>query len=141
MIWSPLAGGFLSGKYTREDPTGGGGRLADFSFPPLDRELGYDVVDELRRIADARDATPAQVSLAWLLAKPHVSTVLVGASRMDQLEGNIAAADLDLGEDEVSALDELTAPSAVYPNWLPGDPATEEMLRNGRKATSQTEVQ
>jgi aryl-alcohol dehydrogenase-like predicted oxidoreductase len=136
LVWSPLSGGFLSGKYTREDPTGGGGRLSSFSFPPIDRERGYDVVEVLRRIAADRAVAPAQVALAWLLAKPLVSTVLVGASRMAQLHDNLAAADLRLAADEVAALDEVSATPPVYPNWMPSghDELTLEVLDRRRAA-------
>lgn len=118
MVWSPLASGFLSGKYTRHDPSGGGGRLIGFDILPVDRDKGYDVVDRLKAIAAARRATPAQVAIAWLLAKTHVTTVLVGASRMTQLEDNLGAADLALTADEVAGLDSLTAPTPTYPNWF-----------------------
>ncbi len=97
MVWSPLAGGFLSGKYTREDPTGGGGRLTGFDFIPFDRERGYDLVEVLRQIAaDKQGVTPAQVALAWLLHQPQVASVLVGASSAAQLDDNLAAADVSL---------------------------------------------
>lgn len=119
-VWSPLAGGFLSGKYTREDPTGGGGRLARFSIPPVDRERGYDVVDRLRAVADGHGASVAQVALAWLLTRDGVTSVIVGASRLQQLERNLPAVDLRLAEDELAALDALTAPVGVYPNWRLG---------------------
>src|SRR5690242_10982004 len=94
MVWSPLAGGFLTGKYTRDNPQGDGGRLTGFDFLPYDREHGHKVVDQLRVIANAHQASPAQVALAWLLAKPHVATLLIGANKMAQLEDNLAAADL-----------------------------------------------
>jgi aryl-alcohol dehydrogenase-like predicted oxidoreductase len=118
MVWGPLASGFLSGKYTRDNPAPEGTRRSRFAFPPVDVERGYDVVDALREVAAARGATPAQVALAWLLTCPFVSTVIVGASRMSQLEENLAAAGLVLGEEEVRRLDQLTAPAAIYPNYM-----------------------
>jgi aryl-alcohol dehydrogenase-like predicted oxidoreductase len=119
MVWSPLAGGFLSGKYTREDPTGGGGRLAGFDFIPFDRERGHDLVDVLRQIAsDRQEVTPAQVALAWLLHQPHVAAVLVGASSAAQLDDNLAAAAVSLSAEELGQLDRLTAPAAAYPGWF-----------------------
>ncbi len=117
-VWSPLAGGFLSGKYTRENPGGDGGRLTGFDFIPFDREHGYDVVDRLREIGKQHSASPAQVALAWLLSRPHVASVLVGASKIDQLDNNIGAAQLELSTDELIALDKLTEPPAPYPNWF-----------------------
>jgi aryl-alcohol dehydrogenase-like predicted oxidoreductase len=118
MVWSPLAGGFLTGKYTRRDPQGGGGRLSGFDVIPFDRERGYDVVDRITEIGRAHGASPAQVALAWLLVKRHVTSVLVGASRPSQLDDNLGAARLALSADEVSALDALTAPAPTYPNWF-----------------------
>lgn len=118
MVWSPLAGGFLTGKYTKENPQGDGGRLTGFDFLPYDREHGYKVVDRLRAIGKAHQATPAQIALAWVLAKPHVATILIGANKMSQLEDNLAAADLRLSAEELAELDTLTAPAPVYPNWF-----------------------
>ncbi len=118
MVWSPLAGGFLSGKYTRQDPGGGGGRLTGFDFLPFDRERGYDLVERMREIGAGHGASPAQVALAWLLARPFVSSILVGASRVGQLDDNLHAATLALSAAEVAALDEMTAPPPVYPHWF-----------------------
>lgn len=117
-VWSPLAGGLLSGKYSRENPQGGGGRLNSLELLPHNREQAYDVVDELRRIGQARNASPAQLSIAWLLAKRTVSSVLIGANKIAQLEDNLAAAELQLSEEEVARLDALTAPPIPYPNWF-----------------------
>jgi aryl-alcohol dehydrogenase-like predicted oxidoreductase len=118
MVWSPLAGGFLSGKYTRDDPRGAGGRLTGFDFLPFDRERGYDLVERLREIGRAHDATPAQVALAWLLARRAVASVLVGASRPQQLADNLAAAALALDDAALAELDALTAPAPIYPGWF-----------------------
>jgi aryl-alcohol dehydrogenase-like predicted oxidoreductase len=118
LVWSPLAGGFLTGKYTRENPHGDGGRLTGFDMLPYDREKGHQVVDKLRAIAGTYDATPAQVALAWLLSKRAVCSVLVGASKMSQLEDNLGAADLRLREQHLRELDEITAPTSIYPNWF-----------------------
>ena len=131
MVWSPLAGGFLSGRYTRESPDGGGGRLASFDFIPTDREQGWKTIDAMKEIARAHGGTPAQVAIAWLLAKPHVATVLLGASKMHQLEDNLGAATLRLSADEVARLDELTQPRLPYPNWFiagTGDAAVQAAL-------------
>ena len=118
VVWSPLASGFLSGRYTRQDPTGGKGRLTGFDILPIDKEKGYDLIDRMREIANEHRATVAQVALAWLLAKPYVSTILVGASKLAQLDDNLGAANVHLSLDEVSKLDELTAPTPLYPNWF-----------------------
>ncbi|GHO58117.1 oxidoreductase [Ktedonobacter robiniae] len=119
LVWSPLAGGFLSGKYTREQPKVSDGRLTSFDYLSLlliDREKGYVVVDKLRDIAVThRDATPAQVALAWLLAKPYVSSVIIGASKSEQFADNLAATNLSLTTEEIEALDTLTEPKPLYP--------------------------
>jgi aryl-alcohol dehydrogenase-like predicted oxidoreductase len=119
MVWSPLAGGFLSGKYTREKPKGDqGDRLGGFDFLPSDRERGYHLIDLLQSIGAKRQATPAQVSLAWLLTRPAVSSVLVGASSITQLDENLGAAQVTLEPDELAQLDAATAPAVPYPHWF-----------------------
>jgi aryl-alcohol dehydrogenase-like predicted oxidoreductase len=119
MVWSPLAGGFLSGKYTRARPKGGtGDRLGGFEFLPYDRERGYQLIDLLLSIGAKHGATPAQVSLGWLLTRPAVASVLVGASNGMQLDENLKAADVELTREDLEALDKATRPTAVYPNWF-----------------------
>jgi aryl-alcohol dehydrogenase-like predicted oxidoreductase len=118
MVWSPLAGGFLSGKYSRENPQGDGGRLTGFDILPFDRERGYALIDVLQEIASNHKASPSQVAIAWLLTRPGVASVLVGANKLEQLEDNLAAASLTLSPDESSRLDEMTKPPAIYPNWF-----------------------
>lgn len=115
MVWSPLAGGFLSGKYTREDPTGAGGRMSSFDVLRFDQEHGYAVVDVLRRIAAARDLPVAAIALAWLMDRPTISTVIIGFANEQQLTQNLAAADLILTEDECAALDAVSNPALPYP--------------------------
>ena len=118
MPWSPLAGGLLSGKYTRQNPKGDGGRSSTFDFLPHDRENVYDVIERVRAIGAAHNASPAQVSLAWMLTKPFVSSILLGANKMAQLEDNLGAVNVQLSPEELADLDKLTAPSAMYPNWF-----------------------
>jgi aryl-alcohol dehydrogenase-like predicted oxidoreductase len=118
MVWSPLAGGFLTGKYTRENPAGDGGRLTGFDMLPYDREKGHAVVDRLRTMGQSHDASPAQIALAWLLTKPYVASILLGANKMSQLEDNLGASRIQLSAEEVTELDEMTAPAALYPNWF-----------------------
>ena len=132
MVWSPLAGGLLSGKYTRENPKGDGGRLSSLDFIPHDKDRAYTILDELHAIAKEHQASPAQVSLAWLLTKPTVASVLVGANKFPQLEDNLAAVDLKLSEDEVKKLDEMSATASPYPNWFIGrtqDPQVMEGIK------------
>jgi aryl-alcohol dehydrogenase-like predicted oxidoreductase len=120
IVWSPLASGFLTGKYTRENPVPDDARRNTFAFPPVEVERGYDVIDALRRIAARHAATPAQVALAWLMDKPYVTSVLVGASTPAQFEANLGALGVELAGDELAELDELTRPAAQYPGWMQG---------------------
>ncbi len=118
LVWSPLAGGFLSGKYTRENPQGDGGRLTGFDMLPYDREKGHKIVDKLREIGAGHAATPAQIALAWLLTRRAVCSVLVGANKMEQLDDNLGALKLRLSEQDLRELDEISAPTPMYPNWF-----------------------
>ena len=118
VAWSPLAGGFLTGKYTRQDPDGRNGRLAHFRLQPIDRERGYDVVDVLNEISAAHRVAPAAVALAWAASKPFISTVVFGATMIDGLLANMEAADLGLSADETARLDEASSPVKPYPYWL-----------------------
>ncbi len=117
MIWSPLAGGFLSGKYTGQEA--GEGRRKQFDFPPVDPVLGDAVVGALREIGAARDVSPARVALAWLLHQEGVTTVIVGARKQEQLEDNLGAMELQLSEDELTKLNEVSARPPEYPQWVP----------------------
>ena len=133
MVWSPLAGGFLTGKYTRENPQGDGGRLTGFDMLPYDREKGHAVVDKLREIAKAHNASPAQIALAWLLRKRGVASILIGANKMAQLDDNLGAVKLQLAAEQMTQLDELTAPPALYPHWFTArvqDPVVRRRLKS-----------
>ena len=118
MVWSPLAGGLLSGKYGRDRSGEDGSRRVDFDFPPVDLERAYPVIDAMRKIADARSCTVAQVALAWLLHQPQVTTIIIGAKRPDQLDDNLAAIDIELSADELVTLDEVSALPIEYPAWM-----------------------
>jgi aryl-alcohol dehydrogenase-like predicted oxidoreductase len=116
MVWSPLAGGFLSGKYTREGE--GEGRRAAFDFPPVDKARGYDVVDVLKALAEEKGHSVAQLALAWLLHQPAVSSVIVGAKRPDQLADNLGASEVAFTPEELARLDAVSALPAEYPGWM-----------------------
>ncbi|HUF76170.1 MAG TPA: aldo/keto reductase [Longimicrobiales bacterium] len=116
LVWSPLAGGFLSGKFTRKKQ--GEGRRKTFDFPPVDKEKGWDVVDVLLRIAKKRGVSAARVALAWVLANDAVTSVIIGARNLRQLDDNLAAVDLELGDDELKALDEVSRIPPGYPAWM-----------------------
>lgn len=117
MVWSPLAGGLLSGKFAR-DASPADTRRAIFDFPPVDRERAFRVVDAMRPIADAHGTTVARVALAWLLHRPAVMSVIVGAKTVDQLDDNLAASGLALSPAELAAIDAASAVPAEYPQWM-----------------------
>ncbi len=118
MVWSPLAGGLLSGKYTREQDGPAGSRRTAFDFPPVDRERAFACIDAMRVIGDARGVSVARVALAWLLAQRHVTTVIVGAKDEPQLRDNLDATTLALAPDELDALDQVSALAPEYPGWM-----------------------
>jgi aryl-alcohol dehydrogenase-like predicted oxidoreductase len=118
MPWSPLAGGFMSGKYTRNNVIAGDSRRDNFDFPPIDKEKAYDIIDVLIRIGSARKATAAQVALAYLLRKPAVTSIIIGAKKHEQLLDNIGATHLKLSEEEMQELDTISALNPEYPGWM-----------------------
>jgi aryl-alcohol dehydrogenase-like predicted oxidoreductase len=131
MAWSPLAQGFLSGKITPKNIEDGDHRLAAFDFLPIDRDRGFATIDRMREIAQSRGCSVPQVAIAWLLAKPAATNIILGASKMEHLEDNLGAVDVELTADEVAALDEMLPPPRVYPNWfaeMTGDKAHAEAL-------------
>ncbi|MES3012352.1 MAG: aldo/keto reductase [Pseudomonadota bacterium] len=118
MVWSPLAGGLLSGKYGRDQQGEAGSRRTRFDFPPVNRDRAWDCVDAMRRIADAKGVSVAQIALAWLLHQPQVTSVIIGAKRPDQLADNIAATQVVLSADELAAIDVASRLPAEYPGWM-----------------------
>ena len=117
MVWSPLAGGFLSGKYSGGDADKDS-RRASFDFPPVNLERGDAAIGVMRGIAQAKGCTVAQVALAWLLHQPVVTSVIVGAKRMEQLQDNIGATEVALTAEDLAALDAVTRLPAEYPGWM-----------------------
>lgn len=121
LCWSPLAGGLLSGKVTRSGADANsrrGRRGAAGQFPPVDEDRVFDIIDALREIASRCGATPAQVALAWLLSRPVVNSVIIGAKRVDQLQDNIGALAVSLTPEDLARLDALSADAPRYPNWM-----------------------
>ncbi len=116
LIWSPLAGGFLSGKITRTSEATG--RRVNFNFPPVEKEQGFNVVDKLMEIAESKNASVAQIALAWLLHKQGVTSVIVGARKEEQLIDNLGAADIVLSDDEMKLLDDASVLKPEYPQYL-----------------------
>lgn len=117
-VWSPLAAGFLTGKYTRESLSDPDNRYSGFDILPFNKEQGFALVDHRRAMAQAKGASVAQVAIAWLLAKPAVTSLLLGATKLHQLEDNLAASNLVLTAEEAATLDAMTAVTPVYPNWF-----------------------
>jgi aryl-alcohol dehydrogenase-like predicted oxidoreductase len=118
LVWSPLAGGLLSGKYSRENQKPEDSRRSAFDFPIVDKERTWRILDVLRPIAEAHQTSVATVSLAWVLAKPFVTSVIIGAKRVDQLKENLASVDVQLTADEMKKLDEVSALPPEYPGWM-----------------------
>ncbi len=125
MVWSPLAGGLLSGKFDRHDEekgdagqSGGGNRRASFDFPPVNRPRAYDCIDAMRPIAEAHRVSVAQIALAWLLHQPVVTSAIIGAKRIEQLDDNLAATQVSLSADELATLDKVSQLPSEYPGWM-----------------------
>jgi aryl-alcohol dehydrogenase-like predicted oxidoreductase len=118
MVWSPLSGGYLSGKYTGSDDQSATGRRARLDFPPIDRAVADAIVRELRLVGEALNAAPAQVALAWLLGRQEVATVIVGASSEDQLADNLRATEIVLLPEQRERLDLVSQGRIPYPHWM-----------------------
>jgi aryl-alcohol dehydrogenase-like predicted oxidoreductase len=118
LVWSPLAGGLLSGKFTRTNQKAADSRRSEYDFPIVDKERTWNILDVMAPIAKAHGCSAARVSLAWLLAKPVVTSVIIGAKRLDQLQDNLAAIELTLTQNELRQLDEVSALPPEYPGWV-----------------------
>lgn len=118
MVWSPLAGGLLSGKYNRNTESEEGGRRVNFDFPPVNKNKAYDIVDVMQKIATEKQVTVAQIALAWLLHQPAVSSVIIGANKPHQLQDNLNSVQVQLSKDELAKLDEVSKLAPEYPGWM-----------------------
>ena len=118
MVWSPLAGGLLSGKFTRNGQGPQDARRASFDFPPVNRERLFDCIEAMQPIAAAHGVSVARVALAYVLAKPFVTSVIIGAKTLEQLDDNLAAAALTLTPEQLATLDAVSALPAEYPGWM-----------------------
>jgi len=118
LVWSPLAGGLLSGKFSRTNPKPADSRRTEVDFPIVDKARTWRILEAMAPIAKAYGCSPARVSLAWLLAKPVVTSVIIGAKRVDQLQDNLAAVELTLTQKELRQLDEVSALPLEYPGWV-----------------------
>jgi aryl-alcohol dehydrogenase-like predicted oxidoreductase len=136
LVWSPLAGGLLSGKYTRDDEKSADGRRAKFDFPPVDRDRAYACIDAMKPMAEQRGVSVARIALAWLLHQSVVTSVIIGAKRIEQLEDNIAATEVAFTNDELNALDTVSALPAEYPGWMferQGAARAKQVAQGGRE--------
>ena len=118
MVWSPLAGGLLSGKYGPGAPDPEGARRTAFDFPPVNRDRAWPVIGVMREIADAHGSSVARVALAWLLSRPVVTSVIIGAKTIEQLDDNLGAVSLTLSAEELARLDEVSKLPEEYPGWM-----------------------
>ncbi|WKN30950.1 aldo/keto reductase [Porifericola rhodea] len=118
MVWSPLAGGLLSGKYRKDQQDPENSRRVNFDFPPVNKERAFDIVDALVPMAEQRNCSVARLALAWLLHQEVVTSVIIGAKNTDQLDDNLKAVDIQFTEEELNQLDELSQLPAEYPGWM-----------------------
>jgi aryl-alcohol dehydrogenase-like predicted oxidoreductase len=118
MPWSPLAGGFLSGKFTRAKAIAGDSRRDTFDFPPINKEKAYDIIDVMTRIGNNHNASAARVALSWMLTKPGVTSIIIGAKKQDQLIDNIESTSLKLSGQELGELEAISALTPEYPAWM-----------------------
>lgn len=118
MPWSPLAGGFLSGKFTRTNEVAGESRRDTFNFPPIDKEKAYDIIDVMIRIGQSHGVAAAQVALAWVIAQPGVTSVIIGAKNLIQLNDNINSVNLKLTSEELDELNKVSELPSEYPAWM-----------------------
>ncbi len=118
MVWSPLAGGLLSGKFSRDGAGPEGTRRASFDFPPVDKDRAFAALDVMRAIATEKGTTVPRIALAWVLHQKWVTTVIIGAKNEDQLADNLGAADVVLTPEEVTRLDKVSALPLEYPGWM-----------------------
>jgi aryl-alcohol dehydrogenase-like predicted oxidoreductase len=119
MVWSPLAGGLLSGKFGPGSNNPEGSRRTTFDFPPVDKDRAWKCVDVMREVADAHDgASVARVALAYILQKAFTMSIIIGAKTLEQLDDNLAAVELTLSDDEMKRLDEVSELPSEYPGWM-----------------------
>jgi aryl-alcohol dehydrogenase-like predicted oxidoreductase len=118
LVWSPLAGGLLSGKYRRDAQGPEGARRTSFDFPPVDRPRAFDCIDAMGSVAEAHGVSVARVALAWVLQKRFVTSVIIGAKTLEQLDDNLAATNLTLTPEQIASLDAVSTLPSEYPGWM-----------------------
>ncbi|HVS94277.1 MAG TPA: aldo/keto reductase [Mucilaginibacter sp.] len=118
MPWSPLAGGFLSGKYTRSTEKAGDSRRDVFDFPPVNKEKAYDIIDVISEIGKQHGVSAAQVALAWVRLQKGITSTIIGAKRADQLLDNVKSTELVLSAEELQKISDVSALPKEYPGWM-----------------------
>ena len=118
MPWSPLAGGFLGGKYTRDNETVEGSRRTTFDFPPINKDKTYDIIDVITEVGKQHNVSPAAIALAWVRQQPGITSTIIGAKTVDQLNDNIKSTEVTLTEDDLKKIDEVSALPKEYPGWM-----------------------
>lgn len=118
MPWSPLAGGFISGKYTRDNQTSEGSRRDSFDFPPIDKDKAYDIIDVIIEIGHQYNATAAEIALAWVRYQKGITSTIIGAKNTDQLHDNIRSIEITLSDIDLKKIDEVSALPKEYPGWM-----------------------
>lgn len=118
MVWSPLAGGLLSGKYGRDGKGPQSGRRVEFDFPPVDKQRAFNALDVMQELSQEKNVSVAQIALSWLLHQPVVTSAIIGAKTPEQLADNLAAPDVTLSDDELARLNEVSELPAEYPGWM-----------------------
>ncbi|BAU53970.1 aldo/keto reductase [Mucilaginibacter gotjawali] len=118
MPWSPLAGGFLGGKYSRDADTATGSRRATFDFPPINKEKTYDIIDVITEIGKQHNASVAEIALAWVRQQKGITSTIIGAKTADQLNANIKSTEVELSADDLQKIDEVSALPREYPGWM-----------------------
>jgi aryl-alcohol dehydrogenase-like predicted oxidoreductase len=127
LVWSPLAGGLLSGKFDRDGSSPDDSRRVKFDFPPVNKDRAFDCVDVMREIAAEQEASVAQIALAWLLHQSAVTSIIIGAKRIEQLEDNLHAVQIQLTDDQLQRLNTVSQLPLEYPNWMITRQASERM--------------
>lgn len=118
MPWSPLAGGFLSGKYTRDNQKSEGSRRDSFDFPPINKDKAYDIIDVISEIGKHHNVSAAQIALAWVRQQKGITSTIIGAKNIDQLHDNIKSTEITLSTDDLKKIDEVSALPKEYPGWM-----------------------
>lgn len=118
MVWSPLAGGLLSGKYNRNEESKEGGRRVNFDFPPINKDRAFDIVELLQPMAASKGRSVAQLALAWLLKQSAVTTIIIGANKIEQLDENLKSIDIDFTPEEMQQIAEISKLPIEYPGWM-----------------------